>query len=429
MTAGRLFAVLFIFVCCCVAWFILGFSLTYRTEMSDDRLSPAVTQLWGGRHAQVAPSAWYETTRVVHKEITEQDAEGRTVTRQVNSEVVDLVPVPLASSRIEVDLDLEHRRKGLLWYDTYAVAFDGQYRLSLPDGIGGPLHLRFAFPSAEAIYDDFVFRVDGEEIPPQDDLTAGITAEIELNENRESVVEVGYRSRGLDDWRYLFVPAGVAQVRDFLLTVTTDFEEIDFPAGTLSPSTKSAQAEGWKLVWGFNNLVTGQNVGLDLPNRLNPGPVSARITFFAPVSLLFFMTVLVIQGMLGRHRLHPINYFFLGTAFFSFHLLLAYLVDHLDIHLSFLIAAAVSVVLVLSYLRLVSGMRQALPQVGLAQIVFLVLFSYAFFFEGYTGLTVTIGSILTLFVLMQATGRVEWEELFAQMRSVGGEGSPQGKPA
>ena len=242
-------------------------------------------------------------------------------------------------------------------------------------------------------------------------------------------MEVGYRSRGLDDWRYLFVPAGVAQVRDFLLTVTTDFEEIDFPAGTLSPSTKSAQAEGWKLVWGFNNLVTGQNVGLDLPNRLNPGPVAARITFFAPVSLLFFMTVLVIQGMLGRHRLHPMNYFFLGTAFFSFHLLLAYLVDHLDIHLSFLIAAAVSVVLVLSYLRLVSGMRQALPQVGLAQIVFLVLFSYAFFFEGYTGLTVTIGSILTLFVLMQATGRVEWEELFAQMRSVGGEGSPQGKPA
>jgi inner membrane protein involved in colicin E2 resistance len=157
--------------------------------------------------------------------------------------------------------------------------------------------------------------------------------------------------------------------------------------------------------------------------------VAARITFFAPVSLLFFMTVLVIQGMLGRHRLHPMNYFFLGTAFFSFHLLLAYLVDHLDIHLSFLIAAAVSVVLVLSYLRLVSGMRQALPQVGLAQIVFLVLFSYAFFFEGYTGLTVTIGSILTLFVLMQATGRVEWEELFAQMRSVGGEGSPQGKPA
>jgi hypothetical protein len=184
-------------------------------------LSPAVTQLWGGRHVQAAPSAWYEKTRVVRKEITEQEADGTTITRQVSSEVVDRVPVPLASSRIEVDLDLEHRRKGLLWYDTYAVAFDGRYRLKLPDGASGPLHLRFAFPSPEAIYDDFVFRVDGEEIPPQDDLTAGIAAEVELTESRESLVEVGYRSRGLDDWQYLFVPAGVAQVRDFLLSPTS----------------------------------------------------------------------------------------------------------------------------------------------------------------------------------------------------------------
>jgi hypothetical protein len=429
MTASRLFGVLFIFLCCCVAWFVLGFSLTYRTEMSDDRLSPAVAQLWGGRHGQVAPTAWYEVTRAMRKEITEQQADGGTVTRQVSSEVVDRVPVPLASSRIEVDLDLEHRRKGLLWYDTYSVAFDGRYRLRWPEGVGGPLLLHFTFPSAEAIYDDFVFRVDGEEVPPQDDLTAGITAEVDLTENRESLVEVGYRSRGLDDWRYLFVPAGVAQVRDFVMSVTTDFEEFDFPAGTLSPSSKSAEAEGWKLVWSFNNLVTGQNVGLDLPNRLNPGPVAARITCFAPVSLLFFMTVLVILGMLGRHHLHPMNYFFLGAAFFSFHLLLAYLVDHLDIHLSFLIAAATSVMLVLSYLRLVSGMRQTLLQAGLAQFVFLVLFSYAFFFEGYTGLTVTIGSILTLFILMQATGRVDWEEMFARARPADKGRLPETEPA
>jgi hypothetical protein len=39
-----------------------------------------------------------------------------------------------------------------------------------------------------------------------------------------------------------------------------------------------------------------------------------------------------------------------------------------------------------------------------------VLFSYAFFFEGFTGLAVTIGAILTLFVVMQMTGRVRWDE-------------------
>jgi energy-converting hydrogenase Eha subunit G len=49
---------------------------------------------------------------------------------------------------------------------------------------------------------------------------------------------------------------------------------------------------------------------------------------------------------------------------------------------------------------------------GLTQLIYLVLFSYAFFFEGFTGLAVTIGAILTLFVVMQMTGRLKWEEKF-----------------
>jgi hypothetical protein len=43
-----------------------------------------------------------------------------------------------------------------------------------------------------------------------------------------------------------------------------------------------------------------------------------------------------------------------------------------------------------------------------------VLFSYAFFFEGYTGLTLTLGAVATLFVLMQATARVHWSAVFGR---------------
>ena len=57
--------------------------------------------------------------------------------------------------------------------------------------------------------------------------------------------------------------------------------------------------------------------------------------------------------------LHPMNYFFLATAFFAFHLLLAYLVDHISIHAAMAISSVVSVALVVSYLRLVVGMRFA----------------------------------------------------------------------
>ena len=93
-------------------------------------------------------------------------------------------------------------------------------------------------------------------------------------------------------------------------------------------------------------------------------------------------------------------------------MLLAYLVDHISIHAAFLICSGVSIFLVVSYLRLVVGMRFAAVEAGLAQLIYLVLFSYAFFFKGLTGLTVTTGSILTLFVVMQITGRIRWAEKF-----------------
>jgi hypothetical protein len=274
--------------------------------------------------------------------------------------------------------------------------------------------VHFNFPSTTAIYDGFVFRVAGAAVPAISDLSRGAEASVSLPPHGSVPIEVSYTSRGLGDWIYAFSGDGVAQVQDFDLTVHTDFDAIDFPAGTLSPTTRERDGAGWRLGWRFASLVSGQRIGMDLPDRLNPGPVTARITWFAPVSLLFFITVLVILGVLRGQNLHPMNYAFLSAAFFAFHLLLAYLVDHLDLNVSFAIAAVTSVALVVTYLRLVAGTRFALLEAGLAQFVFLVLFSYAFFFEGYTGLTVTIGAIVTLFVLMQLTARVDWGAVFAR---------------
>src|SRR5262249_30793863 len=158
-------------------------------------------------------------------------------------------------------------------------------------------------------------------------------------------------------------------------------------------------------------------IGMVMPERLQPGPLAGQISFFAPVSLFFFFFLLFIITTLRNIELHPMNYFFLATAFFAFHLLLAYLVDHISIHLAFAICSFISVFLVISYLRLVVGLRFAALEAGGAQFIYLVLFSYAFFFKGFTGLAITTGSIVTLFVVMQMTGRIRWAEKFSARNS------------
>jgi len=78
----------------------------------------------------------------------------------------------------------------------------------------------------------------------------------------------------------------------------------------------------------------------------------------------------------------------------------------------------VSIALVVSYLRLVVGIRFAALEAGTAQLIYLILFSYVFFWKGFTGLAITIISIVTLFVVMQATGRVRWSERLKAPTSV-----------
>jgi len=411
----RLMAIGFIYLCTAVAWSTLGASVVSRTGESDARLSKEVAQLWGGRHNQIAPQTAVVRPRQVTETVQATDNLGQAVRREVTRTVEDHVAVPLRSSRVQVGLDLQHRQKGLLWYDTYTVDFSGKYKVRNPDDQPRTLTAEFRFPSPDAIYDGFVFRLADQDAP-KGALAQAVTVSAVLPAHGEADLVVAYRSRGLDDWTYAFAPDGVSNVQDFALDMTTDFRRIDFPAGTVSPTKKTPAGEGWRLAWQFESLVTGQKVGVDLPNKLNPGPVAARITFFAPVSLLFFFTVMVILGVLSGRSLHPMNYFFLAAAFFAFHLLLAYLVDHLQIHASFVIASAVSVFLVVTYLHRAAGLRSTVREAALAQIVYLVLFSYAFFFEGYTGLTVTIGAVVTLFVLMQLTARVDWAEVFARPR-------------
>jgi inner membrane protein involved in colicin E2 resistance len=225
-------------------------------------------------------------------------------------------------------------------------------------------------------------------------------------------LHVAYRSQGLDSWRYE-LGDGVAQARDFVLTMQTNFRDIDFADDTLSPTSKELVPGGWQLTWQYLNLVSGFQIGMTMPQKLQPGPLAGEISYAAPVSLFFFFFLMFIITTLRNIDLHPMNYFFLATAFFAFHLLLAYLVDHISIHVAMILSSLVSVALVVSYLRLVVGLRFAALEAGTAQLIYLVLFSYAFFWKGFTGLAITVIAIITLFVVMQATGRIRWSERFA----------------
>ncbi len=429
----RIAAIGFIFVCTAIAWAILGSSIFIRTNDAQSGLSGRVASTWGAPQEQAPPAItreWQEEKTVTVEE------NGKKTTKKESYQHSD--PVKIDGSRITAALHVDYRQKGLLWFSTYKVDFDGTYAFQNPKPSEEEFAIALPFPAQQAVYDKVQLQLDGKPLP----LTfsgSQVLARARLAGGAKAVVRAEYRSQGLDSWRYSFSDANtgqvssgsngtandkaVSQARDFHLLVKTDFSGFDFPDNSLSPTEKRETANGWELQWNYENLVSGFDIALKMPQKLQPGPLAGRISYFAPVSLFFFFFLMFILSTMRGNNLHPMNYFLLACAFFAFHLLLAYLADHISIHAAFAISSIVSILLVVSYLRLVVDLRFALLDAGLTQLIYLVLFSYAFFFEGFTGLAVTIGAILTLFVVMQMTGRLRWEEKFSPALARNGRGA------
>ncbi len=409
----RIVGIVFVFLATTVAWLIFGGVMTMRAHDQSSNLRGDVAELWGSPQRQVAPTLIFHWTTWEDQERTEK-VEGKTKTVRQRVAVHHSDTVLPRSTAIEVGLDLDQRLKGLVWYALYDVSFAGRWRYTHERPEPGTLEVIFPFPEASGLYDDFSLTIDDQDrardvLPVE----GRAVTRVEVAPGATVVVGASYKSRGMDQWTY--VPSeGVGRLEQFTLQMTTDFDDIDFPAMSMSPSRKERRAGGWALHWEFERVITGHQIGMVMPARIQPGELAAALSFSAPISLLFFFLMLWVLATLRQIDIHPINYFFLAGAFFAFHLLFGYSVDHLTLVPAFVLASAASILLVVSYLRLVVSARFAFVEAAAAQLVYLIGFSLAHFWDGFTGLTVTVLSVITLFVLMQLTGRLRWSDLLAR---------------
>ena len=282
----RLIAIIFIFGSASVAWMILGATLVQRTNDSDSSQRDKLGALWGSAQTQSAPQA---SARVA-----------------VGKHAYETVAVPIRSSRIDVNLDLEQRRDGLLWYNLYSVRFQAHYRIR-NNTSSRRLSVHFGFPSTDGTYADFRAFIGGQRVTDPTALDQGCV-NFTLAPGEETSMDVGYRSRGMGTWMYRF-GTGVESVNDFALTMTTNFDAIDFPPQTLPPDHETPLRPGWRLQWRDATLVTGNGIGMAFPYPLQPGPLAQRITFWAPVALFFYFFVMLAITALRKIDLHPVNYF------------------------------------------------------------------------------------------------------------------------
>ena len=402
MSLARFLAIGAIFGVATGGWFLLGATTLVRSDSFSSRLGQDVEGLWGGKLVQAAPEF--------------------SVAGQEASAEAQPVRIRPSGNKIVVGLSLDYRRKGLIWYPTYVCRFDGTYAVANHEESPRKVRAHFRFPAPKGTYVDFGCWLDGRPREGTVDPAQGITEPIELGPGQTREFRVAYTTRGLGEWHYR-PAAGTGGVQNLDASVTTDFRDYDFADGSLSPTAKEDGPQGATLSWKSGGMLTAQDIAITMPEKINPGPLAARITFFAPVCLLFFFLVVGTIGIVRKIPIHPMHYFFVAGGFFAFHVLFAYLVDHVPVHASFAIGAVTTVLLVTGYLAAALGRDFPWPIAAAGQFFYLVLFSYSFFLKGMTGLTVAVGGVLTLAALMKVTAGVDWFAFFGRPKPANSGGS------
>src|ERR1051326_6404625 len=202
----RIIAIAFIFLCTSIAWVILGATVFSRTYDSGSVSSDRVASTWGTAQNQGPPAASFKVLTEKQQTVAEN---GVLVKKTLTEESTTWLP--LESSRIDVALDLQHRKKGLLWYSTYRVHFDGVYGFRNTSDKEQNVTFQLNFPTAQAVYDNLTLTVDGNPLALTNEKNAAKGA-VKIGAGKTAQLQVGYTSQGLDEWRYSFGATDVSQV-------------------------------------------------------------------------------------------------------------------------------------------------------------------------------------------------------------------------
>lgn len=365
----RITTVIIVYLALTALWTAIASNLQTRHDVVNTQLQSDVANLWGREHIQGLPYL-------------------------ASNHVLD-------TASIKTDLDLQYRQKGHYWYSTYTAHFAGKFSFdkARQDDI-----LVFPLPVGNGMFTDFQVQLDGKPCPYT---AAGEHVQVNIPRGATSVT-VTYIGQGSNEW-WLRFEDKVGSTKELHVEVTTNFQDLDFPDGGVSPTQRVDNGEGSTLVWDYHNLLSGAKIGILLPKRANSGPVLIDICRYAPLGLFLFFSALTVCSLAEAKLPHPVHYVLLGGSFFAFHLLLVYLGDLLPLSVAFATAAALSISISVSYARKAFDPLFAIRRLLPAQLLYLVGYSSAFLVEGFKGLPIVLILVLSLHLAMQVVSRVDWE--------------------
>lgn len=369
-----------------VGWLGLADRLHTRTQKALYTQLDSVKQIWGGNLAQPMPSIRY---------------------KRFGSDVPSLNKGEVSASDIAVILDLDYRKKGLVYYTGYNAQFLGKYTLRNPEN--EKIYLSFIFPypttPGEGMLQNVKLLVGGQEDIEDTEYQPNLALWTGVLEPAQTLdITVSYNGRGLDQFEYGF--ESNKQVNHFQMKIDVrGAKELDYAESTMPPTEPIQEnLTGKILLWKLDRTLTQFNIGVILPDKLDIEQQLSIMAWRAPFFFfLFFISVIALLRLV-KEPLNLLQMGIISVAYFLFYPLFAYLIMYLDLYYAFALSFGILGLLIFNYTRTLYGAKLAFA-VLVAYTFYLGVTSIAALLPTYTGVILTVEGVILIGIVMQVLSR------------------------
>jgi len=228
---------------------------------------------------------------------------------------------PFVSARHDVTLRQSPRKKGSAFYGGYETDCNFSWRLRNPSGATQKCVLTFPLPAADAMYDDLIATLDGQDVLLQMEIKdSNLVLERDVQANEVMDFHIAFKSRGLSYW--YFQVREPREIRDFILTLNLpdmSKSKLNYPDGCMTPTgiAPTKDNQGTILTYRLDHALTDKGMGISLPDLPQPGATTCAVLNETGDAWLLVFAVLGLSFTLTgvRHTLLLAILFATATAF------------------------------------------------------------------------------------------------------------------
>lgn len=350
-----------------------------------------------------------------------------------NSNVTKTIYLLPNEYNVDGDIKPEERTRGVQKVLNYqaTMKIDGEFPFPEIGKLGidssqilwDKCYLMLGIPNLQGIKNKILFKVNNEalqaipSVPENEIIDSGITINYALKpENREpfqfSFDLILNGTEGL-----YFLPIG----KQTSIHLRSDWHAVEY-TGNFVATEKANVKDGidakWEIfdynrnftqMWiGANQNLSSSVLGLDLELPMDHYQKTLRAVKYAIMFIVLTFLVFFMIEMLGKKRIHPIQYFLVSLALILFYSLLLSLSEHIGFDKSYIISALAIIILITAYSQSIFKDRKQTFFMGLFLTLLYTFLYVVIQLEDMAFLLGSIGLFIALAAVMYTSRNVNW---------------------